>query len=216
MMAKPDPKATSLKPSTGRTSTSAGGALPTVPVAQKLASRAGRPPRLLPPRGGGLHRRTDHDLSASSRIMGFCRSAAAAGRGGRLRQSHESRCRARRRRAAPLHGFENANRCLERVAERAGRRGLSAPHEGRGGAEALQTTCPHAGCMVDYRPDSAVFKCPCHNSAFQLDGSIIEPSPAPRPMDSLRCEVRTRAGTKEVWVEFENFYTGIGEKIAKT
>jgi Rieske Fe-S protein len=82
--------------------------------------------------------------------------------------------------------------------------------------EALQTTCPHAGCMVDYRSDDRIFKCPCHNSAFQLDGEIIQPSPAPRPMDSLRCEVRNRAGTKEIWVEFENFYTGIGEKIVKT
>jgi menaquinol-cytochrome c reductase iron-sulfur subunit len=82
--------------------------------------------------------------------------------------------------------------------------------------DALQTTCPHAGCMVDYRVEDRIFKCPCHNSAFQLDGAIIQPSPAPRPMDSLACEVRNHAGVKEVWVEFENFYTGLSEKTVKT
>ncbi len=81
--------------------------------------------------------------------------------------------------------------------------------------EALQATCPHAGCMVDYSTSAHVFKCPCHNSSFQLDGLIIQPSPAPRRMDTLVCKVIESGGTKEVWVEFENFYTGSAEKIAK-
>lgn len=87
--------------------------------------------------------------------------------------------------------------------------------KGQAVPEALQATCPHAGCMVDYSPGAHIFKCPCHNSSFQLDGQIIQPSPAPRRMDSLVCKVIDSKGTKEVWVEFQNFYTGSAEKIAK-
>ena len=84
--------------------------------------------------------------------------------------------------------------------------------KGQAMPEALQATCPHAGCMVDYASSAHVFKCPCHNSSFQLDGQIIQPSPAPRPMDTLVCKVIDRAGVKEVWVEFQNFYTGSADK----
>jgi Rieske Fe-S protein len=87
--------------------------------------------------------------------------------------------------------------------------------KGHATPEALQATCPHAGCMVDYANNAHVFKCPCHNSSFQPDGQIIQPSPAPRPMDTLVCKVIDRAGVKEVWVEFQNFYTGSADKIAK-
>jgi quinol---cytochrome c reductase iron-sulfur subunit, bacillus type len=82
--------------------------------------------------------------------------------------------------------------------------------------EVFQSTCPHAGCMIDYQPVKRLFKCPCHNSAFQLDGEIIQPSPSPRAMDRLTCEVRDQGGVKEVWIEFQNFYTGVAEKIPKT
>jgi Rieske Fe-S protein len=80
---------------------------------------------------------------------------------------------------------------------------------------AFQTTCPHAGCMIDYVGGERKFRCPCHNSAFQIDGQIIEPSPSPRPMDALACEVRDNRGVKEVWVKYENFITGTAQKIAK-
>ncbi len=87
--------------------------------------------------------------------------------------------------------------------------------KGQAKPEVLQSTCPHAGCMVDLAADQREFQCPCHNSSFKLDGEINGSSPAPRPMDSLACEVRDNHGLKEVWVKFENFYTGIAEKIVK-
>ena len=87
--------------------------------------------------------------------------------------------------------------------------------KGHAAPEALQSTCPHAGCMVDFLNSADVFKCPCHNSSFKPDGQIIQPSPAPRPMDTLVCKVVDGAGVKEVWVEFQNFYTGSANKIAK-
>jgi menaquinol-cytochrome c reductase iron-sulfur subunit len=81
--------------------------------------------------------------------------------------------------------------------------------------EALNSICPHAGCFVDFNEPARCFKCPCHNSTFTMDGGIIQPSPSPRPMDTLAVEVRDQGGSKEVWVQFENFYTGIAEKVLK-
>ncbi len=81
---------------------------------------------------------------------------------------------------------------------------------------ALQTTCPHAGCRVDFLPSDGLFRCPCHNSAFDLNGEIRQPSPSPRPMDQLACEIRSNQGVSEVWVEFQDFYTGVADKVAKT
>jgi Rieske Fe-S protein len=77
--------------------------------------------------------------------------------------------------------------------------------------ECLTATCPHAGCFVNYDASTKTFQCPCHNSHFALDGAIIQPSPSPRPMDSLTCEVRQ----DQVLVKFEDFYSGREEKVAK-
>jgi menaquinol-cytochrome c reductase iron-sulfur subunit len=77
--------------------------------------------------------------------------------------------------------------------------------------ECWTATCPHAGCFVDFDETSKTFKCPCHNSSFQIDGKIIHPSPSPRAMDTLECKLHGQ----EVLVRFENFYTGKTEKVAK-
>jgi menaquinol-cytochrome c reductase iron-sulfur subunit len=80
--------------------------------------------------------------------------------------------------------------------------------------KALNTTCPHAGCFVNFDAQVDEFKCPCHNSFFKLDGAIIEPSPSPRAMDSL--EVKVDPDTKIVSVKYQNFYTGIADKKVKS
>ncbi len=77
--------------------------------------------------------------------------------------------------------------------------------------ECLTATCPHAGCFVAYDSQTDTFKCPCHNSSFTAEGAIIEPSPTPRPMDSLDCKVEQ----DEILVKFENFYSGKADKIVK-
>lgn len=80
---------------------------------------------------------------------------------------------------------------------------------------AFNAICPHAGCFVAHAAERGLFQCPCHNSAFQLDGSIIEPSPSPRAMDELACEVRSVDGRQEVWVKFQDFLPGREEAIPK-
>lgn len=77
--------------------------------------------------------------------------------------------------------------------------------------EAFNCVCPHAGCFVGYSEDTAKFQCPCHTSSFDLDGSIIHPSPSPRDMDSLDVEIKDRW----VHVAFANFKIGIHDKVEK-
>jgi menaquinol-cytochrome c reductase iron-sulfur subunit len=75
--------------------------------------------------------------------------------------------------------------------------------------EALNVTCPHAGCPVEFKDVS--FLCPCHDSKFKLDGTLADPnSPSPRGLDTLAVEIRN--GT-EVWVTFQNFEAGKAKKI---
>jgi nitrite reductase/ring-hydroxylating ferredoxin subunit len=83
--------------------------------------------------------------------------------------------------------------------------------QGAAAPECLSATCPHAGCFVAYDGETNTFKCPCHNSSFEPDGAIIPPSPSPRSMDTLDCQVQQ----DEVLVKFENFYAGKSEKIVK-
>lgn len=76
---------------------------------------------------------------------------------------------------------------------------------------ALNVSCPHAGCFVDFSPERAGYFCPCHASSFDLDGSIRDHhSPAPRGLDALEVEVRNE---KEIWVKFQNFRAGNVAKV---
>jgi cytochrome b6-f complex iron-sulfur subunit len=51
-----------------------------------------------------------------------------------------------------------------------------------GGFVALYQKCTHLGCAVPWEPALGQFVCPCHASAFERDGEVINP-PAPRPLD---------------------------------
>jgi cytochrome b6-f complex iron-sulfur subunit len=51
-----------------------------------------------------------------------------------------------------------------------------------GGFLALYRKCTHLGCAVPWDQAKGQFVCPCHASAFEPDGDVINP-PAPRPLD---------------------------------
>jgi cytochrome b6-f complex iron-sulfur subunit len=51
-----------------------------------------------------------------------------------------------------------------------------------GGFLALSLTCSHLGCSVIWDEPKAQFICPCHSSAFDNLGNVIN-SPAPRALD---------------------------------
>ncbi len=39
---------------------------------------------------------------------------------------------------------------------------------------AVNPTCPHMGCLVEWEAKEEIFVCPCHGSKFALDGNVIE------------------------------------------
>ncbi len=57
---------------------------------------------------------------------------------------------------------------------------------------ALAPQCTHLGCAYHWEAEKKEFECPCHTSAFSMDGKVLT-GPAPRPLD--RYEVKLD-GTK--------------------
>jgi cytochrome b6-f complex iron-sulfur subunit len=57
-----------------------------------------------------------------------------------------------------------------------------------GGLLAIYRRCTHLGCAVPFDPLEGRFICPCHGSAFETDGSVLNP-PAPRPLDLFRLAI---------------------------
>lgn len=49
---------------------------------------------------------------------------------------------------------------------------------------AVNPTCPHDGCAVDWNRTSTEFICPCHNSRFKTDGSVSQ-GPASKPLTTF-------------------------------
>lgn len=78
-----------------------------------------------------------------------------------------------------------------------------------GAVTAFNTICPHLGCTVEFRGAERDFYCPCHLSAFELNGEKKNPIP-PRDMDSL--ELKADTGD-EIWVRFKNYRGGLTEKL---
>jgi cytochrome b6-f complex iron-sulfur subunit len=54
-----------------------------------------------------------------------------------------------------------------------------------GGFLAISRTCTHLGCTVPWVSAEASFVCPCHASAFDITGSVIN-APASRALDLYR------------------------------
>jgi len=68
--------------------------------------------------------------------------------------------------------------------------------------------CPHLGCYYNWNPASGHFECPCHGSVYAPDGTVLG-GPAPRPLDTLPVKIENG----EIYVEWEQFRSGIPEKI---
>lgn len=67
--------------------------------------------------------------------------------------------------------------------------------QGRDRIFVLRAACTHLGCTTQWDPSLRQFVCPCHGSAFSLNGSRLR-GPATRALD--RCAIRL---TKEGFVE---------------
>ena len=51
-----------------------------------------------------------------------------------------------------------------------------------GGFLALSHKCTHLGCTLPWDEKEMKFMCPCHASAFDITGDVVDP-PAPRALD---------------------------------
>ena len=54
---------------------------------------------------------------------------------------------------------------------------------------AISATCTHLGCNVLWKEDKKIFKCPCHNGRYDVDGKVISgPPPAPLQRHKTKLE----------------------------
>lgn len=60
---------------------------------------------------------------------------------------------------------------------------------------ALYKVCTHLGCLYNWVDENDLFRCPCHGSQFQLDGTYIR-GPAPRSLDRFIVRVLDRDGNE--------------------
>ncbi|GAB4147142.1 MAG: hypothetical protein Fur0046_25290 [Cyanobacteria bacterium J069] len=53
---------------------------------------------------------------------------------------------------------------------------------------AISRVCPHAGCTVEWRSETTLFACPCHNSLFSPTGEVVQ-GPATQPLATYPVKV---------------------------
>ena len=73
-----------------------------------------------------------------------------------------------------------------------------------GGFIALSLRCTHLGCSINWEDDKKRFICPCHSSAFYINGEVQNP-PAPNALDYF-----------PVFVENGIVKVDIGTKLARS
>lgn len=78
--------------------------------------------------------------------------------------------------AGPVNSFENNSVTVFR----GGRFYLTRLEDG--GFIALSLRCTHLGCSIEWEEDKKRFICPCHSSAFSMNGDVQNP-PAPKALD---------------------------------
>lgn len=60
-----------------------------------------------------------------------------------------------------------------------------------GGFLAVSRVCTHLGCTVPWIAEEGRFLCPCHSSAFDIRGDVVNP-PAPRALDLYAVRIENR------------------------
>jgi cytochrome b6-f complex iron-sulfur subunit len=60
-----------------------------------------------------------------------------------------------------------------------------------GGFLAVSRKCTHLGCTIPWLNKEKRFACPCHGSAFDINGEVIN-APAPRALDIYNLFIENR------------------------
>jgi len=61
---------------------------------------------------------------------------------------------------------------------------------GNDAPRAISRTCTHLGCRVNFLEDKQIIECPCHQSRFTPEGTLIS-GPAKRDLPSFAVEIQT-------------------------
>ncbi len=72
----------------------------------------------------------------------------------------------------------------------------------------FSSICPHLACGIDWDGDSGRFVCPCHESYFDIEGSVLS-GPSPRGLDTLETEIKQG----KLFVRYQKMKLGISKKI---
>lgn len=87
---------------------------------------------------------------------------------------------------------------------------------------AYSSICPHLGCQILLDAKGDQFICPCHQAAFEKDGSPVPSeklghrNQTPRAMDRLECQVVQKDSEWWVEVKYQKFEQGLTTQVAKT
>jgi menaquinol-cytochrome c reductase iron-sulfur subunit len=68
--------------------------------------------------------------------------------------------------------------------------------------------CPHLGCGFRWDPQDRLFKCPCHGSIFDVQGTV-KAGPAPRPLDTLPSKIENG----NLLIQYQEFKSGLARKV---
>ena len=53
---------------------------------------------------------------------------------------------------------------------------------------AVNPTCTHKGCIVDWKVNQKAFVCPCHGATFSPDGKVVK-GPAEKPLPTYEVKI---------------------------
>ncbi len=64
-----------------------------------------------------------------------------------------------------------------------------------GSVVAFDTSCPHLGCRVEFKPRKQRYVCPCHGGVFDAEGNLVS---GPPPRGLTRLPVQIEGG--KIWI----------------
>ena len=77
-----------------------------------------------------------------------------------------------------------------------------------GTVKVFSPLCTHLGCGYHWDSSDRLFKCPCHNSIFDIDGNVVA-GPAPRSLDPLPVKVENG----RLFIIYKEFKAGTPKRI---
>ncbi|MDH5562431.1 MAG: ubiquinol-cytochrome c reductase iron-sulfur subunit [Nitrospirota bacterium] len=87
-------------------------------------------------------------------------------------------------------------------------KGVWALKQADGQVTVYSPICPHLGCGFRWDQQDRLFKCPCHGSIFNIDGTV-KAGPAPRPLDILPSKIENG----DLLVQYQEFKSGLAKKV---